>query len=154
MRCTFRNHSMIPGQTVPIQFTLCWLPSWDTNSHSCDGAHSAPNILFRPWLLAPNMETLGESFVCSKETKPMVSVIGVRSSILQKYPNIYFYRQQKPCTFRRELTKKCMYISHIKICYSFHSVSQEPVMLSAVCAIRYYFTLVSQKSHWRTFHCW
>lgn len=111
------------SQTVPIQFTLCWLPSWDTNSHSYDGAHSAPNILFRPWLLAPNMETPGESFVCSKETKNKVSVIGVRSSVLQKYPNIYFYRQQKSCTFRRELTKDCMYISHTKLCYSFHSFS-------------------------------
>lgn len=127
------------SQTVPIQFTLCWLPSWYTN---------------RPWLVAPNQESPVESFVCSKETKTKVSVIGVRSSVLQKYPNNYFYRQQKPCPFRNELTKKCMHVSHIKIWYSFHLFSEDPLILSAVCTIRCYFTLVFQKSHWRTFHCW
>lgn len=137
MKCTFGNHSMIPLKQSPFS-SHC--------AEYCLGrlivmavmGHIQHLTLFLKLHLT--RRSLEKSFVCSKETENKVSVTGVRSSILQKYPNNYFYRQQNPCLFRSKLTKKCVYVMHIKTCYSFYSFSQEHVLFSAVCAVRGYFT--------------
>lgn len=150
MKCTFGNHSIIPLKLSPFsshcaEYCLGTLIVMAVVGHIQHLTSSLKLHLTR--------RSLEKSFICSKETENEVSITGVRNSILQKYPNNCICRQQKSCLSRSKLTKRCMYVMHIKICNPFHSFSQEHVILSAVCAIRGYFTLVCQNSIGELFHC-